>query len=75
MNKFKVGSTYEARSNADWDTIFRWTVTKRTAKFVTLEDHFGEVNRVGVREDERGEFTLPYGTYSMAPVIRAGETV
>jgi hypothetical protein len=71
---FQVGTTYTTRSAADSNCIFRFTVTKRTAKFITvLRDNGadGELIRVGVKTDERGEWALPLGSFSMAPVIRA----
>lgn len=75
---FQVGTTYGARSIIDSDTIFRFTIIKRTAKFITvLRDNGadGEVIRVGVKTDERGEWALPFGSYSMAPTIRADRVV
>lgn len=69
--RFQVGGTYTARSSCDYDTIFEWTVVRRTAKFITVTDRFGETNRVGVKMDERGEWAMPFGRYSMAPVIHA----
>jgi hypothetical protein len=71
---FQVGTTYTTRSACDSDCIFRFTVIKRTAKFITvLRDNGadGELIRVGVKTDDRGEWALPFGSYSMAPVIRA----
>lgn len=67
---FKVGSTYTARSAANYDCVWAFTVIKRTAKFVTLLEG-ADTMRVGVKTDRDGEWALPFGTYSMAPVIRA----
>jgi hypothetical protein len=70
---FEVGSTYEAVSACDSDCIWTLEVLSRTAKFVTLRDvQSGETNRVGVRSYGGEEWASPFGTYSMAPVIRAG---
>jgi hypothetical protein len=67
---FEVGETYSARSAVDADTVFQFTVTARTAKFVTVE-HDGRSSRVGVLDGPDGEWAKPLGTYSMCPVIRA----
>lgn len=69
---FEVGSTYQAVSACDSDCIWTLEVIARTAKFVTLRDvRSGETNRVGVRNYNGEEWASPFGTYSMAPVIRA----
>lgn len=75
---FETGATYTCRSVADHTTRWTFTVAKRSAKFVTLvrdNGAEGETLRVGIRTDERGEWTMPLGTYSMAPVLRATEAV
>ena len=76
--EFKVGNTYTARSACDYDTVYSWTVTARTAKFITLVEDYGtrfegETKRVGVKVSaENGiEWALPDGSYSMCPVIIA----
>lgn len=73
---FTVGEIVTARSVCDYDCVWTFEVVKRTAKFVTLEDiATGETNRVGVKVDsfdEGREWALPFGSYSMAPVVRAG---
>lgn len=74
---FTVGETYTTRFATDHTHALRFTVAKRSAKFVTLvrdNGADGEVLRVGVRTDDRGEWTLPLGSFSMAPVLRATET-
>lgn len=69
---FEIGATYQAVSACDSNCIWTLEVTARTAKFVTLRDvHTGETNRVGVRSYNGEEWASPFGTYSMAPVIRA----
>ena len=73
MAKFEIGLTYSTRSACDHECVFSWTVTARTAKFVTLEDRHGEVSRVGVSVYDGEETCYPSGRYSMAPSIRAGE--
>lgn len=69
---FAVGQTIATRATCNWDTVYVFTVLKRTAKFVTFEDRWGEVKRVGVKVDSEGvEWAMPHGTYSMAAVICA----
>ena len=69
--RFTIGQVCNARSSCDWDTIFTWTVVARTAKFVTFRDEFGEDRRVRVKEDRDGEWAMPQGRFSMAPVVHA----
>jgi hypothetical protein len=64
---FTVGETYSARSACDHNTVWTFTVAKRSAKFITFTDG----KRVGVKNGHQGEWALPLGTFSMAPVIRA----
>ena len=70
---FQIGETYYARSIGDSDCVFTWTVTARTARFVTFTV-FGEERRVGVSTENpyvEGEVAYPLGRYSMAPMARA----
>ena len=66
---FAVGTTYSARSACDHNTVWTFTVAKRSAKFITFTDG----KRVGVKIDkwDGHEHAAPLGSYSMAPVIRA----
>jgi len=70
MQKFQTGQTYRVRSSCDWDCVFPFTVESRTAKFMVVNDGY-DSRRVGIKTDERGEWALPQGNYSMAPVMRA----
>ena len=71
IKRFKVGETYSTRSACDYDCVFSYTVKKRTAKFITIEDKHGRVRRVGVKVWGNEESAYPEGTYSMCPVISA----
>jgi hypothetical protein len=71
---FQVGARYWAQSACDSNCIWWFTVTARTAKRVTLLEDSGDVHVRGVKTDGSGEWVLPFGTYSMAPVIRAWRT-
>lgn len=75
---FTPGQTLTARDACSSSTRYRFEVLRRTACFVTLRRDNGadgEILRVGIKADERGEWTLPFGTYSMAPVLRAIDEV
>lgn len=70
---FNIGDELSCRSICDWDCIYRFTVIARTKKFVTLR-YYGEDKRVGIKIDRDGnEMCLPFGNYSMAACLRAGE--
>lgn len=73
--EFVPGGTYPTRSACDHNAVFTYTVVARTARFVTVRDRDGHTKRVGVKRDATGEWALPEGAYSMAPVIRADRTV
>jgi len=68
---FKVGEKYETRSHGDYDCIFRFEVVARTAKFVTFAQ-YGKTFRVGIKIHDGYEYVLPYGAYSLAPILCAG---
>jgi hypothetical protein len=70
-NTFKVGDEVTARSMADYDCIFRFTILKRTAQFVTFQ-YFNDVKRAKIKIDRDGnEYFLPFGSYSMAAIVTA----
>ncbi len=71
---FTVGETVSTRSIGDHNCIFRFTVTARTAKFVTLDDGY-DTYRVGIKASGGLEYAMPYGNYSMAPVVYAGRDI
>ncbi len=76
---FTVGQNLVARDACSSSTRYRFEVVARTACFVTLRRDNGadgEILRVGIKADPHlGEWTLPFGTYSMAPVLRATDEV
>ena len=65
--KFEPGKTYWTRSICNYDCIFKITIAKRTAKFVTTT----EGKRLGVFIRDCVEQVRPHGNYSMAAIIRA----
>lgn len=73
VRRFTVGDRVDTGAGD-----YRWTfdVVKRTACFVTLRDvRNGDTYRVGVKvsdwSGDHAEWCLPFGSYSMAPVVRA----
>lgn len=72
MTKFEIGKTYTTRSICDHECIYTAKVLKRTAKTVLVKlSGESEPKRRRVREWRGVECFNPFGTYSMAPVIRA----
>ena len=67
MTKFETGKTYYTRSVADYDTIVRVTVAKRTDK--TIVTAAGDRLRINVWQGV--EQVKPWGSYSMAPIVGA----
>ena len=67
MKTFETGKTYSTRSICDADCIFSLTVVSRTAKTIKTSD--GKSLRIALHEGN--EYVMPFGRYSMAPMIRA----
>jgi hypothetical protein len=69
---FQTGRTYTTRSVCDHDCIISVTIVKRTAKTVTVKGN-GLVNGKTFRIAEYFgiEQIKPWGSYSMAPTLRA----
>jgi hypothetical protein len=70
VKQFEIGKQYSARSICDSDTVFTFTILKRSAKFITIKA-WGEEKRVGIYEYDGAEQARPLGNYSMCPIIRA----
>lgn len=77
---FSVGDIVSCSSACDSDCVWTFEVIKRTARFITIRDishgQGGEVRRVGVQINKWNptdpETAMPFGSFSMAPIIRAG---
>ena len=67
MVSFVPGNTYTARSVCDHNCVISTTIASRTAKTVTTSE--GKRFRVSVWRDV--EQFMPWGTYSMAPIMTA----
>ena len=70
VKTFEAGKTYTTRSVCDHDCIVSVTIEKRTAKTVTAKVR-GEVKSFRVAVYDGAEFIKPWGSYSMAPIVRA----
>lgn len=69
---FEVGKRYFMRSACNYEAVWVYTVISRTKKFVTLQDDKSRVRRRGVYVLNNEERTNPLGSFSMAPVLAAG---
>lgn len=68
--RFELNNTYTTRSIGDADCIIELPVLGRTAKTIqTLV--FGERKTLRVFEIDGVECVRPWGSYSMAPIVRA----
>jgi hypothetical protein len=67
MTTFQAGKTYTTRSACDHNCVISLTVASRTAKSIKTTD--GKTLRVA--EYNGAEFVKPWGSYSMAPIVRA----
>lgn len=65
--KFVTGNTYKTRSIGDSNCIISVTVANRTEKTLTTSE--GKKLRIGLWGGI--EFVKPWGSYSMAPIVRA----
>ena len=74
MKKFEIGKTYSMRSLGDYDCVWTYTVTARTAQTITITDG-KETKRCrvskGISEYYGREHIYPLGQYSMAPSLSA----
>jgi len=77
MIKFEAGTTYKCRSVCDHNCIWTYQVNRRTAKSVWLKELINanqhiESKRFLIKEYDGAEYVKPLGSYSMAPILRAG---
>ena len=74
MKQFEIGKTYTMTSPCDRNCVWTYTVTKRTAKTITISDGTEtKTCRVNtqVSEDRNAETIFPVGRYSMCPALSA----
>ena len=69
---FTIGQTVDTGPG---DFVWTFTVESRTRCFVTLRDRHGDTYRVKIQTSdwsgETSEYAFSFGTYSMAPLVRA----
>lgn len=74
MKKFEIGKEYNMRSACDYNCIWTYTVTDRTAQTITITDGKETKKcRINKKVSERNntETIYPLGRYSMAPHLEA----
>ena len=69
--QFQLGKSYECRSISNHEVVYRFTVTARSARFVTFTDRWGDVRRVGVSVSNGSEWACPHGKHANCAVVRA----
>ena len=70
-NSFEVGKSYSCRSLCNADCIWTFVVNKRTPKSITVQHRAETITRRVAIDSDGREYILPFGSYSMAPVLRA----
>lgn len=74
MEQFETARTYTAKSVCDQDTVFSFTITRRTAKSVWIVgESIKEETRRAIKIHDGEECIMPMGSYSMAPMLRASK--
>jgi hypothetical protein len=71
VTSFQVGTVYTARAASDHATIYYWRVMKRSARFVSMQDRWGDERRVAITIADDGTELAILGRYANAPVLRA----
>lgn len=72
IKHFQVNQEYSVRSNCNHESVFKYKVLERTAKFVTIIGGCQDTpikRKVMIREDR--EIIYPEGKYSMCPILKA----
>ena len=73
--RFHVGETYSCRSACDHNCVWTFVVAGRTAKTVKVMVN-GEFKTRRIFLSYQGhEAFMPFGTYSMAPMVTAAKLV
>ena len=78
MKKFEVGKRYEMRSVCNHDCVWRFVVISRTDKTIRLlEERESQpiMCRIkkAISEHRNCESVMPFGSYSMAPILSADD--
>ena len=73
IRKFEIGKTYKTRSIGDHNCIYLGTVTKRTAKTITIDTRSEGIVVRRIKIWNGIETIKPFGSYSMAPMFSANK--
>lgn len=75
MKKFEIGKTYTTRLITDSNCEIQFTITARTSSTITAVDDKGIEKKYRLSkkysEYRNAETFLPWGNYSMCPMISA----
>ena len=77
MIKFEIGKKYEGISVCDSDCKIKIEVISRTEKTLKVKSN-NKLTKESLRvkiDMDGNEYVNPWGTYSMAPIIRAEKEV
>lgn len=69
--RFEAGSSYLMTFITDSNLKVKWTVTKRTAKTITLTSEHEKTVTKRIKTYRGSEYVEPYGRYSMSPSVYA----
>lgn len=70
--QFAAGKTYSTRSIGDYDCVIAVTITRRTAQTVSALVR-GKMKTFRITVLDGVESIMPWGRYSMAPMIDAND--
>lgn len=70
MKTFETGKTYATRSICDSNCIISVEVVSRTPKTLQVKTG-GKAKTLRIGTYDGAEFVKPWGSYSMAPIVRA----
>ena len=75
MKQFEIGKKYFCHSACQYDCVWFYIVTARTANTVTLKDDKGQEVKRRIIKDlssmNNAETVYPLGKYSFCPTLRA----
>lgn len=75
MKQFEIGKTYATTSICNSNCKIALTVTGRTKATITVIDSDGEIKKLRISKKysvyRDAETVLPWGNYSMCPMISA----
>ncbi len=75
MKRFEIGKTYSCRSVCDHDCVWYFVIAARTSKTVRVMVN-GELRTCRISMSYEGhESFMPFGSYSMAPMVTADKLV